>query len=767
MKIKILVLLTVIAVLLGGMAGSYIALTRAAPSIEELKEFGSLTGTKIYSDDDDLIGELKIEKGIFVPVDKIPKNLVNAIVAVEDSRFWKHKGIDYLAIARALIKDLAHGSLKEGGSTITQQLAKVVFLSPKKTVKRKLLEAALALKIERNLTKKEILELYLNKIYFGHGAYGVEMASRIYFGKSVQDLNLAEASMIASLVKAPTYYSPYNDLAKAKTRQQVVLARMVEEGYISQSQKEMASRQPLYLSSRKKGMEVYSYFIEYIRKYLEDKYGADTVYREGLRVYTTLNEEMQISAVNAIRSGLRDVDKRRGWRGPVEHKPGVDVEKELKTNEISTPVIVNPGDVYSGLVLKVSDKEAVVKTRGVIGKLPLSEALWASRVLDPKKASAKIIKNFTLSGILTPGDVIKVSIRSIQKNKVNLALEQEPEIEGALIAIEPHTGFIRAMVGGYDFVKSSFNRALYAERQPGSSFKPVIYAAAMDNGYTPASIINDEPVTYMGGPGGEWTPENHDHKYYGLTRLREALAYSRNVVTVKLVESIGIDTLRTYAKLAGFSGEMPRNLSIALGSFNVTPFELATIYNVFASNGMRVKPRGIKYITDAKGRIVESNEPRPEQVISPQTSFLITSMMEDVIQHGTGWRARALGFPVAGKTGTTNDYKDAWFAGYSSNLVACVWVGFDNFRTLGPRETGARAASPIWVEFMNNASKGKAEPFVQPDGIVSYFIDPKTGLLSPEDSGIREYFREGTEPRQYAPYRSIWEMRDPTQFNFD
>jgi penicillin-binding protein 1A len=767
MKIKILVLFTFLSVLLGGAAGSYIALTHATPSIEELRQFKSLSGTKIYSDDDTLIGELKIEKGIFVPVEKIPKDLINAIIAVEDSRFWKHKGIDYFAISRALLKDIIHGSLKEGGSTITQQLAKVVFLSPKKTIRRKLLEASLALKIEKNLTKKEILELYLNKVYFGHGAYGVEMASRTYFGKSVQDLNLAEASMIASLVKAPTYYSPYNDLAKAKTRQQVVLSRMVEEGYISQSQKKMASGQPLYLSSRRKGMEAYSYFLEYIRKYLEDRYGADTVYKAGLRVHTTLDREMQISAVNAIRSGLRDIDKRRGWRGPVEHKSGIDVEKELRTNELSTPVVVNPGDVHSGLVLKVSDKEAVVKTRGVVGKLPLSEARWASRVLDPQKDSAKTLKNFTLSKILTPGDVIKVSIKRIQKNKVSLALEQEPEIEGALVAVEPNTGFIRAMVGGYDFIKSGFNRALYAERQPGSAFKPVIYAAAMDNGYTPASVINDEPVTYMGGPDGEWTPENYDHKYYGLTRLREALVYSRNVVTVKLVESMGIDTLRTYAKLAGYSGEMPRNLSIALGSFNVTPIELASIYNVFASGGMRIKPAGVKYITDAKGRVVESNEPAPEQAISPQTAFLVTSMMEDVVQQGTGWRARALGFPVAGKTGTTNEYKDAWFVGYSSSLVACVWVGYDNFRTLGPRETGARAASPVWVEFMNNAVKGKAEPFAQPEGIVSYFIDPKTGLLSPEDSGIREYFREGTEPRQYAPYKSIWEVRDPSRFNFD
>lgn len=767
MKIRYVVLILLLAGVIGGAVGGYLAVTRGMPSIQELKHFNQISGTKIYADDDTLVSELKVEKGIFIPYGSIPKNMINAIIAVEDSRFWKHKGVDYIAIVRAIVQDLIHVSLKQGGSTLTQQLAKVVFLSSEKTIKRKVLEAALAFKIEKSLSKNEIIELYLNRVYFGHGAYGVEMASKIYFGKSVRNLSLGETAMIAGLVKAPSIYSPFNDLSKAKERESIVLMRMEEEGYISKGEREAAYNQPLYLVSPKKGIEANNYFIDYIRKYLEDKYGEQMVYKGGMKVYTTLDRAMQSSAVNAMQSGLREVDKRRGWRGPVDRKTGVDFEKELKGKELSTTVAINPGDIYSGTVLSVGEKEATIKTRGVPGKLLLKDAEWASKALNPKDGSSRVIQQFNLTKILKPGDVVKVSIKSILNKKVQLALEQEPEVEGALVAVEPHTGFVRAMVGGYDFSKSDFNRALNARRQPGSAFKPVIYASAMDHNFTPASIINDEAVTYMGGPKGEWSPENYDHKFYGPTRLREALTYSRNVVTIKLVEAIGIDNVVNFARTVGVQGDMPRNLSIALGSFSITPYDLAMVYNVFASNGNRVKPVSIKYITDNKGRILETNEPESEQVISPQTSFLITSMMEDVVKYGTGWRAKSLGVPVAGKTGTTNDYKDAWFVGYTSNLVASVWVGFDNSRPLGSLETGARAASPIWVSFMSGAVRGQAEPFSMPEGIVNGLIDPKTGLISRDDSGLREYFKEGTQPKQISPTKSVWEIRDPSQINFD
>jgi penicillin-binding protein 1A len=770
MRLKFIIVLVILSIIIGASAGGYFAIEKGIPSIEELKQYQPETGTKIYADDDVLVGELKIEKGVFVPLNKIPEHMKNAAIAVEDSRFWKHKGIDYIAIIRALLKDIVYVQLKEGGSTITQQLAKVIFLTPEKTVKRKLREAALAVKIEKNLKKEEILELYLNKIYFGHGAYGVEMASRVYFGKSVRDITLSEAALLAGLIKAPVLYSPYNNLAKAKERQQIVLSRMEEEGYIKRSEKENALKQPIYLSNVRKGVEANNYFVEYVRRYLEEKYGEDMVYREGLKVYTTLNRNAQLSAARAIQEGLRELDKRRGWRGPIDHRNDIDVKKELTSKESRGMVVANTGDISSGLVLKVSEKEAVIKTRGVLGKLTIGDAKWASKIIDPKKGKSTFLKDFNLTKILKIGDVVRVGIKTMKGNNLQLTLEQEPQVEGAIVALDPETGFIRAMVGGYDFIKSDYNRAVYARRQPGSAFKPIIYAAAMDHGFTPASIINDEPVVYYGGPKGEWSPENYDHKFYGPTRLREALTYSRNVVTIKLLEAVGVDNVIDFARHLGFQGEIPRDLTISLGSMSVTPLELALSFDVFASGGMKVKPIAIKYIIDSKGRVLESSEPESEEVISPQTAFLITSMMEDVVKYGTGWKAKALGRPVAGKTGTTNEYRDAWFVGYTTDLVSVVWVGFDDMRSLGPMETGARAASPIWVSFMKNVSDSEPREFTPPDnGIVSCLIDPATGLLSRDEAGaIKEYFKEGTEPKQFAPSTSIWKIiEDYKKLNFD
>ena len=770
MRVKLLIILIISSVIIGVSAGGYLAINKGIPPLKELKHYKPAGGTKIYADDDSLIGELKVEKGIFVPLNAIPEHLTNAVIAVEDSRFWKHKGIDYIAIVRALIKDIIYVELKEGASTITQQLAKVMFLTPEKTLKRKLREAAFAIKMEKNLTKKEILELYMNKVYFGHGAYGIEMASKIYFGKSVRDITLSEAALIAGLIKAPAVYSPYNNMTKAKDRQRIALSRMEDEGYIKRSEKENALKQPIHLSSVRKGIEANNYFIEYIRKYLEEKYGEETVYKGGLKVYTTLDRNAQLSASRALQEGLRELDKRRGWRGPLEHKKDIKIEKELKSKDLVTSVVTNPAEISTGLVLKVTDKEALIKTRGIIGKLSIEDARWASKIIDSKKGTGKVLKDFKLTRILQPGDIVKVSIKSIRGHNAQLSLEQEPEAEGAVVALEPHTGFIRVILGGYDFTHSEFNRALFAKRQPGSAFKPIIYAAAMDHGFTPASTIADEPVTYPGGPKGEWSPENYDHKFYGPTRLREALAYSRNVVTVKLVESMGIKSVIDFARTLGIQRELPRDLTIALGSISITPLELASTFNVFASNGMRVKPIAIKYIMDSKGMVLESNEPEAEQAISPQTAFLITSMMQDVVKYGTGWRAKSLGRPVAGKTGTTNEYRDAWFVGYTPDLVAVVWVGFDDMRPLGPQETGARAASPIWVSFMKDVAKADTEEFSMPeDGIVSFMIDPATGLLSKaEGAGIKEYFKKGTEPKQFAPSTSQWKIReDQTNLNFD
>lgn len=764
-RIRNLLILIVIAVVLGISAGAYIALG-GVPSVEELKQYKAVPGTKVYADDDTLIGELKIEKGVYVTLNRMPQHLLDAVVAVEDGRFLKHKGIDYLAIVRAAVKDVLHVGLKEGGSTITQQLAKITFLTPEKTLQRKVREAALAMKIEKELDKKEILELYLNRVYLGHGAYGMEMASRVYFGKSVSQITLPEAALLAGLIKAPTTYSPYNNLTKAKDRQETVLGRMEEEGYIKRSEKEKAIKQPLYLSTIRKGQEANNYFVEYVRKYLEERYGVDAVYKGGLDVHTTLDKRAQAAAARALQEGLRELDKRRGWRGRLEHRE-VNVEKEMKKKDSVTSLIANMGDIVPGVVLKVGAKEAILKARGVIGKLTLENARWAATTLDPKTGKTSQIGNFTLDKILKVGDVVKVGFRSSKGHMAELTLEQEPEAEGALVAMDPNTGFIRALVGGYDYSRSEFNRAVFARRQPGSAFKPVIYAAAMDNGFTPASVINDEPVTYKGGPKGDWSPENYDHKHYGPTRLREALAYSRNVVTVKLVDAMGVGKVIDFARKIGISSDMPHNLSIALGSLSVTPLELAGGYSVFAGGGMKMKPIAIKYVSDAQGRILESSEPEGDQVITQETAFLITSMMEDVVNYGTGWRAKALGRPVAGKTGTTNDYRDAWFVGYVPDMLSAVWVGFDDMRPLGHQETGARAASPIWVSFMKAVETGE-HGFTVPEGIVSYPVDPGNGLLARDAvSGVKEYFKRGTQPRDYSSSPRIRETREPLRLDFD
>ncbi len=696
---KRFLILIFLIVVLGSIVGGYLALAQGVPAVSELKKYRSLEGTKVYADDNTLIGEFKIDKGIYVPYSKFPPHLINAVVAVEDSRFWSHKGIDYIGIARALIVDIMHASLKQGGSTITQQLAKIMFLSPEKTIARKIKEAHLAIKLEKELTKQEILELYLNKVYFGHGAYGVEMAARLYFGKSISLVTLPEAALLAGLIKAPNSFSPFNNLVRAKERQDVVFQRMESEGYITPKQRIEYKKQPIHLSSLRTETEAYNYFLEYVRQQIEQKYGEEMVYKKGLNVYTTLDRRAQVAAQKALREGLRDVDKRKGWRGAIAHKQIKDGEQDA---EQKASFSASAGDISTGTVLSVTANEAIVKTRGIIGKLALQDALWAGNILDTKTGKVKTIAKLKLTDILKKGDVIHVKVKSISGKNVSFSLEQEPEVEGAVVAIEPETGYIKALIGGFSFSKSEFNRALLAKRQPGSAFKPLVYAVALQKGYTPESIVIDEPVTYRWG-SEEWKPENYDRKYYGPTTLREALAHSRNIVTVKLVDSIGVDGITSFSKNAGIESNMPRDLSIALGSMSLTPLELTSAFSAFANSGKRFKPISIKYITDSKGAVLEENLPDGYELMSPVIASQITSMLRDVITYGTGMRAN-IGRAAAGKTGTTSDYKDAWFVGYTPQLIAGVWIGYDDMRkSLGSTEVGGRAAAPVWANFMKNA----------------------------------------------------------------
>jgi penicillin-binding protein 1A len=763
-KLRFLFLLLVVPVAVGAGIGGYFALQKGVPSITELKHYRTIPSTKIYAEDDALIGELKLQKGVFMPIQKMPAQLVNAVVAVEDSHFWEHSGIDYLAIIRAAVKDVLHHRIKEGGSTITQQLAKITFLTPEKTLERKLKEVVLATRIENNLSKEEIMELYLNRVYFGHGAYGAEMAARTYYAKSVSELTLPEAALLAGLLKAPNTYSPLNNFTSAKNRQSIVLRRMEEEGYITSKQREEALKTSIYVSRATTGREAYketyNYFIEYVRKYLVNTYGADMVYKGGLRVYTTLNRSAQLEAQKALQRGLRALDKRQGFRGPVGKQDLEEAEEaEGKGYFRSKPPVA--GDIVSGVVMKVEKNEALVKASGVVGKLSLKDAAWASTVRDAETGESEKMKGFSLDKILKPGDVIKVRVKSFTGGSVALALEQDPEVQGAVVAVEPLSGYIRVLVGGYDYTRSEYNRALYAKRQPGSAFKPVVYALALDNGYTPASIVMDEEVTYETTPEDIWTPRNYDEEYHGPTRLRDALAYSRNVITVKIVEDLGIERVIKYARGIGIDSEMPRDYTVALGSLSMTPLDLTFSYVVFASGGKRMKPIGIKYITDRTGRVIENNEPEGKQVMDPRTAFLMTSMLKDVVDYGTGWRVKALGRPTAGKTGTTNEYRDAWFMGYTTDMVTGVWVGFDDFTSLGDEETGSRAASPIWLDFMKDMSAEAApRDFPVPEGIVRRLIDPETGLLANNwtPKPVLEYFKEGTEPKRTSP--SIWDVKE-------
>jgi penicillin-binding protein 1A len=633
---------------------SYFYFTHDLPSIETLKNYKPSTVTKIFSEEGEIIGEFFYEKREVVSLDRIPNFLIQAFVAGEDARFFQHKGLDYLAILRALFRNIFSGEIVQGGSTITQQVVKSLLLSPEKSFARKIREAILAYKIEKYLIKEEILFLYLNQIYLGHGAYGVAVAAENYFGKTLEELNIAEAALLAGLPQAPSKNSPYQHPQQAKKRQLYILHRMVEEGLISSSEAIKAAQTPYIIRSKERpSIEKAPHFLEHIRRYVEEKYGKDALYKNGFQIFTTIDLYFQRLADEAMESGLKEIEKR----------------EKYSSSDMS----------------------------------------------------------------LTP--------------------------EGALVCFDLETGYVKAMVGGRDFKKSQFNRATQARRQTGSAFKPIVYASALDKGYTPASIVVDAPIIFEWG-NQKWKPKNFEGKFLGPTTLRNALTHSVNVVTVKIAQDIGVDYIRDYAKKLGISSPLHNNLSMALGSSSISLYELTKAYANFANQGNQFMPIFIKKILDRDGNLLEENlplfyskeSPMEEQILTPQTAFLITYLLEGVVQHGTGWRAKSLGRPVAAKTGTTDQFMDAWFIGFTPELITGVWVGFDDERSLGENETGARAASPIWVTFMSKILKNKpVKDFPVPEGVEFMKIDPKTGQVSLESGGILECFREGTGPPQKPP----------------
>ncbi|MEK7338804.1 MAG: PBP1A family penicillin-binding protein, partial [candidate division NC10 bacterium] len=596
-------------------------------------------------------------------------------------------------------------------------------------------EVLLALQIEREYPKDKILEMYFNQIYFGHGAYGVEAAAQTYFGKSVNELNLAEAAMVAGLPRAPNSYSPIVDKERARRRRGVVLQRMVEEGFITTEQAEAAAAIPFDERAFAAVRSQAPYFVEYVRQYLEERYGSYALYHGGLKVYTTLNVRLQQAADQSLTQGLREIDQQKGLRlaggGPTARvtprRPGAPLR---------------PGLVVEGVIQRVTARGIHVTVDGYSGEIPFK----AMRVAEgPKLADA-----------FHPDDRVLVRLEAVDHNRktLTLALAQEPEMEGALLALDPRTGQIKAMVGGYDFQRSKFNRAIQARRQPGSAFKPFVYAAAFDLGLTPSTIFEDSPVSFpatIDGEQKEWSPENYDQTFRGPVTLRQGLEHSINVVAVKLLETIGVGAATQMAHRLGIRSPIRAELGLALGTSEVTLLEMVSAYGTLAAGGVRNAPYAIRRILDSRGRVLEERFPEGQQVLRPATAATLTHVLEGVVQRGTGRRARALERPLAAKTGTTQDAADAWFLGYSPSLVAGVWIGYDTVRSLGPHETAATLAAPIWMQFMRAALEGSPlEAFPVPDPLVPVTVNYYTGLPTyPQDpDAVTEYFLRGTEPRR-------------------
>jgi len=779
---------TLVATALVGVAAiiaAYFWVSESLPKVDTLADYHPPIITKVLSDDGTVVAELFRERRIVVPIERIPQQLIRAFVAAEDSKFFEHPGIDLVSILRAALKNIEAGGIVQGGSTITQQVAKSLLLTPEKKFSRKFKEAILAWRMEQKLSKQEILYLYLNQIYLGHGAYGVQAAAENYFDKNVEDLTLGESALLAGLPQAPSRYSPYRHFDRAKQRQKYVLKRMREEGYIQEGAAEAAMAEEMTIQPRiNSHIAEAAYFTEQIRRYLVDTYGKERVYLDGLTVHTSLNLDMQNAAQHAVQDNLRNHDKRQGFRGPRQVLTAPERDEFLETQREKLKLI-QPGDLLDGVLVGSNEAALQLQLGNRSGLIPRAETKWAGPLevisLDEYQALS-LDKDAT--NRLPIGSVLQVRVEKIRPdNTLLLSLEQEPLAQGAMIAIAPGTGEIKAMVGGYDFATSQFNRAIQASRLPGSAIKPLLYAAALDKGYTPATVILDTPIIYKEvketGEETEWKPRNYGQKFYGPTPVRTALTKSHNVITIKILEDIGISYAANYIRKLGVTSPLNRDLTLALGSSAVTPMELATAYTVFANGGIKIAPAYIVRVFDRDGRILESVDPADfpdgpqpgqrlvrqsrERVISPETAYLITNLMESVVQKGTGWRAKALGRPVAGKTGTTNDLKDAWFIGFTPDLVAVSWVGYDQERPLGEKETGSKAAAPAWVEFMLAAtSKQPAREFPVPDSIEFRAIDPKTGLLIPEDSpeATVEVFAPGTAPTRYALDESRPRARD-------
>jgi penicillin-binding protein 1A len=743
----LLVVSAAVAVALLG-AFAAIIIYPTLPSLEVLTDYQPKIPLRVFSNEGELIGEFGEERRAVVAMADVPKSMVSAILASEDERFYQHSGVDYIGIARAALSNVASGGVRQGASTITMQVARNFFLTKEKTVTRKFNEMLLAFKIEHSLSKDQILQLYVNQIYLGQRAYGFAAASQIYFGKPLKALTLAEQAMLAGLPKAPSRFNPVANPKRAKLRQQYVLRRMRELGLIAQAQFMEADQQQLAV---KKELGDYAtkagHFAEMVRQALFERF-HDEAYTRGFKVYTTLSIKHQQAAHLALRRGVLEYDQRHGYRGP-EGYAALPPEATDEALEEALQEFVDSEDIYAAVVLQSSPARVRAYRRGgEVVDVGDDGLKFVSRMLGDKASPNQRIRR---------GAIVRV-----QKNETGRwQVTQLPAVEAALVSVDPRDGAIRALAGGFDFGRNQYNHATQALRQPGSSFKPFIYSAALEKGFTAATVINDAPLTFTAAQTGSepWEPKNYDGTFEGPMRLRTGLVKSKNVVSVRILQAITPQYAQDYIARFGFDPKLhPPYLTMALGAGNVTPLQMVAAYSIFANGGHRIAPYFIVRIEDGRGKVVTETVPQragegTQRVIDPRNAFIMSSIMRDVVRMGTGARAMKLGRnDLAGKTGTTNDFIDAWFCGFNSGLVAVAWMGFDTPQTLGRNETGGRVALPIWMGYMGAVLGGvREQPFMPPNGVVAVRVDPETGLrLNDGRPGVMDFFYHEFLPAEHA-----------------
>jgi len=691
-------LLVLFSAAVGAAAGLLLVYSTDLPQVEELERYRPSSVTELYDGKGRVIGTFALQRRVIAAYDDYPDVLRNALVSIEDKDFYRHSGVNVWRIIGAAYRDLESGGKVQGASTLTMQLARNLFLSPDRSFYRKVQETLLAIQIERRFTKPQIFTLYANQIFLGHGAYGYEAASEYYFSKPAKQLKLEEAALLAGLPKAPQYYSPVTHPDRALKRRNLVLNAMLEDGKITAAQAAQARSKPIVLDLQKDPNSLAPHYVEEIRRYLEAKYGSDQVHESGLRVYTSLDTDLQKAARQSLLDGLAAYERRHGWRGKLANviAQGEKIDKYADPDWDEDPEV---NGYTHALVAAVSAGPAEVHFGRRTATLSQTDVAWTK---------------LKLADILHAGDIVYLKVLALDADgKAKVSLEQDSGTEGALVAIDNATGEIKAMVGGRDFNLSKFNRATQALRQVGSSFKPYVYTAVIDQGGSPDDTIVDAPITFQTA-SGPYSPHNYDGKFEGTITLRRALAQSRNIPALKLADRIGIHTVIDYAHRFGVTANIPAYLPVALGSAEITPLEQTSAFSVFPNDGVRVAPRYITRVTDYEGRILEEDYSDIKDVVSSRTARIMTSMLREVVLHGTAVAAAKMPYPLAGKTGTTNDFTDAWFVGFSPSLTCGVWIGYDEKKSLGAKETGARAALPIWMQFMNAALAGKEPGEFQP-----------------------------------------------------